>query len=269
MNTAPGAASPAPRLRERNKHEKLRRIQKAAWELFSRNGFEATTTREVAEAAGVGTGTLFLYAKDKSDLLVLAFQDAVAGSLETAAQTVPAAQPVVERLMHVFGAFFRVFDRDRRLAREFVKELLVTGEPAREPMAAVTRRTLQVVGEQIDRARRAGELGDLAPVRDVALDCFALYYGSLALWLGGWLAGDDTPDAHLRRALATLAGRPPSAGPSGLQMAGVAGRVGAQVLPVVPARARPGTAVTPAVPPARWSPSRPAIFGKDDGDFID
>ncbi len=37
-----------PGLRERNKQEKLKRIQKAAWQLFQQKGFAATTTREVA-----------------------------------------------------------------------------------------------------------------------------------------------------------------------------------------------------------------------------
>lgn len=58
--------------RERNKQEKLQRITDAAQKLFSAKGVGDVTTNEVAKAADVATGTLFLYAKTKGDLLLLA-----------------------------------------------------------------------------------------------------------------------------------------------------------------------------------------------------
>ena len=60
-----------PGLRERNKIEKLQRITAAARDLFIEKGFDETTTREIAQRAHVGLGTLFLYATDKRDLLFL------------------------------------------------------------------------------------------------------------------------------------------------------------------------------------------------------
>src|SRR5215471_19796129 len=58
-------------LRERNKIDKLRRITEAARELFIAKGFDDTTTREIAVRAGVGLGTIFVYAENKRDLLFL------------------------------------------------------------------------------------------------------------------------------------------------------------------------------------------------------
>ena len=239
-------------LRERNKHEKLDRIQKAAWNLFSRNGFEATTTRAVAEAAGVGTGTLFLYARDKGDLLALAYQDAVAGTLETAVRTLPSGRPLLDRLMHLFGAFFRLFERDSKLAREFVKELLIAGEPPREQMAGVMRRMLEVLAEQLVLAQGAGEVATAVPASGASMACFAVYYGSLVLWLDGWLAPGETPDAHLRRALGSqLLGLAPVNRPTGAEPRGASAGV--------PPVSRPGAT----------TPSRPTIFGEYDDGFVD
>src|SRR5437867_11892270 len=56
-------------LRELKMLDKLRRIKEAAADLFTSKGFEASTTAEIAERAGVGEGTIFLYAKDELDLL--------------------------------------------------------------------------------------------------------------------------------------------------------------------------------------------------------
>jgi AcrR family transcriptional regulator len=55
--------------RERNKQQKLDRITAAASELFAEYGVEEVTTQQIADKADIGTGTLFLYAKTKGELL--------------------------------------------------------------------------------------------------------------------------------------------------------------------------------------------------------
>lgn len=57
--------------RERNKQEKLERITSAASKLFAKYGVDEVTTQQIADAADIGTGTLFLYAKNKGELLLL------------------------------------------------------------------------------------------------------------------------------------------------------------------------------------------------------
>src|SRR5262245_11642237 len=61
--------------RERNKHDKLRRIKSSARALFLQWGYDDATMREIALRAGVGLGTLFSYATDKRDLLFLIYND--------------------------------------------------------------------------------------------------------------------------------------------------------------------------------------------------
>lgn len=59
-------------LREQNKQEKLARITSVAQKLFTEKGVGEVTTLEVSKAADVATGTLFLYARNKGELLLLA-----------------------------------------------------------------------------------------------------------------------------------------------------------------------------------------------------
>ncbi|TDL39751.1 TetR/AcrR family transcriptional regulator [Arthrobacter nitrophenolicus] len=93
--------------RERNKQAKLDRITAAARELFAEHGIDDVTTQQIADRADIGTGTLFLYAKSKGELLLLvqnsAYADALArGTAEAAGSTVPLdavmaiVRPVVE-----------------------------------------------------------------------------------------------------------------------------------------------------------------------------
>ena len=57
--------------RERNKQQKLDRITAAASQLLAEHGIEDVTTQQIADKADIGTGTLFLYAKTKGELLLL------------------------------------------------------------------------------------------------------------------------------------------------------------------------------------------------------
>ena len=93
--------------RERNKQQKLERIMAAASELFAEHGVEEVTTQQIADKADIGTGTLFLYAKTKGELLLLVQNAHYAEALErgrTAAENVPEVldavmaiiQPIVE-----------------------------------------------------------------------------------------------------------------------------------------------------------------------------
>ena len=60
---------PEPGLRERKKRQTRTAIQAAALKLFLTNGFDATTTSEIARAANVSAGTLFNYFPTKEALL--------------------------------------------------------------------------------------------------------------------------------------------------------------------------------------------------------
>jgi AcrR family transcriptional regulator len=78
--------------RERNKQAKLERITAAASELFAEHGVDEVTTQQIADRADIGTGTLFLYAKTKGELLLLVQNTQYAAALErgrAAAETVP------------------------------------------------------------------------------------------------------------------------------------------------------------------------------------
>ena len=57
-----------PRKRDENKEKTRQAILKAALELFSRKGFQVTTTKEISKKAGIAEGTLFNYFRTKEDL---------------------------------------------------------------------------------------------------------------------------------------------------------------------------------------------------------
>jgi TetR/AcrR family transcriptional regulator, cholesterol catabolism regulator len=64
-----------PGRRERKKRDTRRRIVEAAQTLFARDGYGAVTTQQIAQAADIGTGTLFRYAGSKAELLIMVMNE--------------------------------------------------------------------------------------------------------------------------------------------------------------------------------------------------
>jgi len=57
-------------VRAKSKLDRQLRIQESALYLFGKLGFEATSMEQIAEAAGLGVGTLYNYYRSKGELLI-------------------------------------------------------------------------------------------------------------------------------------------------------------------------------------------------------
>jgi TetR/AcrR family fatty acid metabolism transcriptional regulator len=65
----------APRRKDNPAEGKRERILRAAIKVFARKGFYSTRVSEIAKAASVADGTIYLYFKNKDDVLISIFQD--------------------------------------------------------------------------------------------------------------------------------------------------------------------------------------------------
>ena len=79
---APDAEPPADPRWRRRKDERPDELVAAALKLFAEQGFAKTNLRDVAKAAGVSKGTVYLYFKNKEDLLRAAVQKTTAPILD-------------------------------------------------------------------------------------------------------------------------------------------------------------------------------------------
>jgi AcrR family transcriptional regulator len=120
-------------LRERNKLQKRRRIYQVARRLFEKQGYDSTTMRQIARAADVGEGTVFLYAKDKRELLFRIFKDDLIAVFEEAFQEVPSKAPFLDQLLAFTTPILRFLQPHGALARIMVREnFSLTGQAADE-----------------------------------------------------------------------------------------------------------------------------------------
>ncbi|PRB63952.1 TetR/AcrR family transcriptional regulator [Microbacterium sp. MYb45] len=139
------SASNALGRRERNKQQKLERITAAASELFAEHGIDDVTTQQIAERADVGTGTLFLYAKTKGELLLLVQNAHYAVALEkgiAAAEATPDARAAIVALLRPIVECNRVQVEN---GRTYLREMVFA-----EPSDGHHAEALRIVGETED-----------------------------------------------------------------------------------------------------------------------
>lgn len=77
-----GSRKPRARKRDENKEKTRQAILKAALDLFSKKGFQVTTTKEISKKAGIAEGTLFNYFRTKEDLALYFLEQEVLGLIE-------------------------------------------------------------------------------------------------------------------------------------------------------------------------------------------
>ncbi|MCM6761878.1 TetR/AcrR family transcriptional regulator [Rathayibacter sp. ZW T2_19] len=114
--------------RERNKLEKLERITAAASELFAEHGVDEVTTQQIADRADIGTGTLFLYAKTKGELLLLVQNANYVEALERGRTAAQGFEDPVDALMALAAPIVECNRAQVENGRTYLREM-VYGDP--------------------------------------------------------------------------------------------------------------------------------------------
>jgi TetR/AcrR family fatty acid metabolism transcriptional regulator len=114
---APAAAA---RLDRSDKRDALLR---AAIDTFAARGFFNAQVADVARAAGVAAGTVYLYFRGKDDLLISIFERTMKEAIAEGRQSMGAVTDPVERLREIARLHLGRLGRDRQLAVVFQVEL--------------------------------------------------------------------------------------------------------------------------------------------------
>lgn len=190
--------------REQNKLEKRARIIAAARALFAHKGFEATTTQEIAYAADVAVGTLFVYAKTKEDLLIQVFHEEMIGVVERAFRAARPKKKLIDQLTTFFQTLVEYHEQDRPLAQALMRQLgYVQNEEQRAAVVDIMGGLLRRLAMLIEGAKARGEVGEATALMASADAIFAIYYHRLGMLLNGYI-NRERFDRDLPRQLSVL-----------------------------------------------------------------
>ncbi|MGY1832285.1 mycofactocin system transcriptional regulator [Geodermatophilus sp. SYSU D01180] len=174
------------------------RIERAALELFTAEGFEQVTIEEIAAAAGTSRRTFFRHVGGKADAVWGDF----AGHVSRLAALLDAAGDDVPVLPAVFGAYVEVNDyaeADLPVLRQRMR--LILTEPALLAHSQLRYAEVDDVVARYVARRRGQDPADLLP-RLVATATRAAATTAFEVWLTG---GNGSLAEALRTAFAQLA----------------------------------------------------------------
>jgi TetR/AcrR family transcriptional regulator, fatty acid metabolism regulator protein len=103
--------------------QKKSAIIDAAVQVFAQKGFYNAKVSDVADAAGVAAGTIYLYFKNKDDLLISLFEEKMEAILQRFRTRLQDIDDPVEKLHTMVDVYFDLIEEDKQLATVFQVEL--------------------------------------------------------------------------------------------------------------------------------------------------
>jgi TetR/AcrR family transcriptional regulator len=142
--------------RERNKQEKLDRITAAARQLFAEHGVDEVTTQQIADKADIGTGTLFLYAKTKGELLLLVQNSTYADALGRGTADAENIPDVLDAVMAIIRPIVECNRTQIDNGRTYLREMVFGDpeEPHHRAALDLTVHTEEAIAVVLRRDRR-------------------------------------------------------------------------------------------------------------------
>ncbi len=165
-------------------NEKRRRILDAAVQVFAARGFYNARVSDIAKEAGVADGTIYLYFKNKDDLLISLFEDRMEVIIADFRRKLTGTDSARDQLRIFVETHLQMVADQPSLAEVLTVELRQSSKFMREYKAPKFQEYLGLLEEVVERGRQTGEFRrDLDPriTRRVlfgALDEVSLYWVS-------------------------------------------------------------------------------------------
>src|SRR3982751_5206791 len=131
-------------------------ILRAAIDVFAERGFFNAQVADVARAAGVAAGTVYLYFRSKDDLLVSIFEKTMREAIEDGRATVAPLRDPIEKLGAIARVHLDRMGRDRSLAVVFQVELRQSTKFMERFSSTLLREYLGVIRAIVVEGQKSG-----------------------------------------------------------------------------------------------------------------
>lgn len=136
--------------------EKRRRILDAAVKIFAQFGFYNSKVSQVAKEAGVADGTIYLYFKNKEDILIQLFIDVMSAILRRQEDALVGVSDPIERLSTFARVHFDSVAESRALAEVITVELRQSSKFMRNTDMKPFGRYLGTIAHIIEEGQQRG-----------------------------------------------------------------------------------------------------------------
>jgi TetR/AcrR family fatty acid metabolism transcriptional regulator len=174
----------------RDKNSKYHRILEAAVKVFARQGFRQSTVAQIAREAGVADGTIYLYFKNKDDILVNFFSFKAKQVFDCFRAQVDRGADSAQKLRNLVRVHLGEFQRDPDMAVVYQIETHQSSRLAEVQIREMARMYQGILAEIVEQGQQEGSIRQNLNVGLVK----RFILGAVEETIGSWLHAGRTYD---------------------------------------------------------------------------
>ncbi|WP_433751288.1 TetR/AcrR family transcriptional regulator [Falsibacillus pallidus] len=174
---------------KRNK-PKYKQIIDAAVIVIADNGYHQAQVSKIAKQAGVADGTIYLYFKNKEDILISLFQEKMGLFVEKIQDVIAGKQKAAEKLLVMIENHFKILSDDHHLAIVTQLELRQSNKDLRLKINDVLKGYLLLMDDILQEGIDNGEFDTKLDIRLAR----QMIFGTIDETVTTWVMNDQKYD---------------------------------------------------------------------------
>ncbi len=124
--------------------------------MFANQGFYESTIAQIAREAGVADGTIYLYFKNKDDILVQFFEFKTKQVFDRFQKIVKKGDNAVEKLTQLIRRHLKEFEKDQNMAVVYQAETRRNSPLVKDQIRQMSKMYLDIVAEIVEQGQVEG-----------------------------------------------------------------------------------------------------------------
>lgn len=174
----------------KQKRPKYMQIIDAAVEVIAENGYHQSQVSKIAKQAGVADGTIYLYFKNKEDILISLFKEKMGQFIERMEEDIKEKTTAKEKLALVISKHFSLLAGDHNLAIVTQLELRQSNLELRQKINEILKGYLNILDGILTEGIQSGEIKEGLDVRLAR----QMIFGTIDETVTTWVMNDQKYD---------------------------------------------------------------------------
>ncbi|WP_462412436.1 TetR/AcrR family transcriptional regulator [Neobacillus sp. Marseille-QA0830] len=162
---------------------KFMQIIDAAVIVIAENGYHQAQVSKIAKQAGVADGTIYLYFKNKEDILISLFEEKMGAFIEKIDEEIAGKETAAEKLLMMVETHFQLLSDDHHMAVVTQLELRQSNKELRLRINDVLKGYLQVIDKILIDGKESGEFSSNLDIRLARQMIFGTIDETVTTWV--------------------------------------------------------------------------------------
>lgn len=171
---------------------KYMQIIDAAVIAIAENGYHQAQVSKIAKQAGVADGTIYLYFKNKEDILISLFEEKMGTFVEKINEKIAGKETAAEKLLMLIETHFRLLSEDHHLAIVTQLEIRQSNKELRLKINDILKGYLSVIDGILIEGKETGEFSSDLDVRLAR----QMIFGTIDETVTSWVMNEERYDLN-------------------------------------------------------------------------